>query len=579
LLNEQGRDRYAFVHKTFQEYLTAEEIFDRADVEDDTEIILAHFRQHLHDQHWREVLLLLVSKLKGKKAQKAIQAVLDAGSEYEQWLHRDLLFAGWCLTEDPPELTVVAADWVGGILDRLVGLEVENLDRIGSKIRSEVEKVLHCLGETTLERVSLEKLQAQGDRIDLFRLIEFQAALGQEIEASDTLKGLLKDEDLTIRDRAIFTCYKFNSLGFVNIVMTLLDNNNISSLHASIFLRYCGDKDAKIVKNILSMVQDSNPIVRSNTIQALEQLQHHTSEVLDALKLMLRDKDADVRCRAIQAVGRVKDFRENITSDLIPLLNDENSKVRACAADVLIQFGNNSSEVINTSISLLSDRDSYLPHRAAHQLGRLANHSQEVLELLLSLAQNQNVQARRLSMSALYDYRCSGNTDEKVLNVIFSLLKDPDNNIRGNAISALSHREDIDIKVLEKLLSPLLQDEDCQVRYNAANALLYRPGQNSLLAQNVMISFTEGTEENFRRVQSAQVLCNLDSPTPEIINLWLSWLDDRDPHICNVASSALSQLAKTSDKIRPKVLQWLEQHPNDNRIGSAIDCLWSIVVE
>jgi NACHT domain len=119
LLNEQGRDRYAFVHKTFQEYLTAEEIFDRADVEDDTEIILDHFRQHLHDQHWREVLLLLVSKLKGKKAQKAIQAVLDAGSEYDKWLHRDLLFAGWCLTEDPPELSVVAADFVGGILDGL----------------------------------------------------------------------------------------------------------------------------------------------------------------------------------------------------------------------------------------------------------------------------------------------------------------------------------------------------------------------------------------------------------------------------------------------------------------------------
>jgi hypothetical protein len=49
--------------------VTAEEIFDLADVEDDTDIILSHFRDHLHDQHWREVLLLLVSKLKGKKAQ------------------------------------------------------------------------------------------------------------------------------------------------------------------------------------------------------------------------------------------------------------------------------------------------------------------------------------------------------------------------------------------------------------------------------------------------------------------------------------------------------------------------------
>jgi hypothetical protein len=201
LLNEQGRDRYAFVHKTFQEYLTAEEIFDRADVEDDTEITLAHFRQHLHDQHWREVLLLLVSKLKGKKAQKAIQAVLDAGSEYEQWLHRDLLFAGWCLTEDPPELSVVAADWVGEILDRLVSLEVGDSEQIGGKIKSEAAKILHCFGETTVEQDVWAKLQVQGERIDHVRLLKFQAALGQETESINTLLSLLGDRNLNVRSK------------------------------------------------------------------------------------------------------------------------------------------------------------------------------------------------------------------------------------------------------------------------------------------------------------------------------------------------------------------------------------------
>jgi hypothetical protein len=45
------------------------------------------------------------------------------------------------------------------------------------------------------------------------------------------------------------------------------------------------------------------------------------------------------------------------------------------------------------------------------------------------------------------------------------------------------------------------------------------------------------------------------------------------------ATVALGQLAKTSDTIRPEVLQWLEQNPNDDGIGNAIDCLWSIVVE
>jgi predicted NACHT family NTPase len=160
LLNEQGRECYAFVHKTFQEYLTAEEIYSRHKRENNTEIIWSHFRDRLHDQHWREVLLLLVSKLEGLQAQEAIQTVLDANSEYEQWLHRDLLFAGWCLTEDPPELTMEAEDWVGEILDRLVGLEVESSDQIGIRIKSEVGNILSCFCETTVEQDVLIKLES-----------------------------------------------------------------------------------------------------------------------------------------------------------------------------------------------------------------------------------------------------------------------------------------------------------------------------------------------------------------------------------------------------------------------------------
>jgi predicted NACHT family NTPase len=98
LLNEQGRDRYAFVHKTFQEYLAAQEIYYRHKREDDTEVILSHFRQHLHDQHWREVLLLLVSQLEGHKARKAIQTVLEAKSESEGVTSTPIKFSqtGFC---------------------------------------------------------------------------------------------------------------------------------------------------------------------------------------------------------------------------------------------------------------------------------------------------------------------------------------------------------------------------------------------------------------------------------------------------------------------------------------------------
>jgi HEAT repeats/NACHT domain len=251
LLNEQGRDRYAFVHKIFQEYLTAEEIFDQADVEDDTEIILDHFRQHLHDQHWREVLLLLVSKLKGKKAQKAIQAVLDAESEYEQWLHRDLLFAGWCLTEDPQDLMVVAADWVKEILDRLVDLEVDDPNRISSTISDDVTKILRGFGETTIEKTVWAKLQVKRDQIDRFQLLEFQAELGQEKEAIDALLPLLGDKESNVR------------------------------YDAAVELGQLGNESLDVVSSLLSLLNDSEPYVRYGAISALG----HLGKNSDAIRL------------------------------------------------------------------------------------------------------------------------------------------------------------------------------------------------------------------------------------------------------------------------------------------------------
>ncbi|NJL20171.1 MAG: hypothetical protein HC895_04005 [Leptolyngbyaceae cyanobacterium SM1_3_5] len=66
LMNEQGQECYAFVHKTFQEYLTTQEINYQRDNED-FEIVLTHIENHLHDPHWREVLLLLVAQQAPKK--------------------------------------------------------------------------------------------------------------------------------------------------------------------------------------------------------------------------------------------------------------------------------------------------------------------------------------------------------------------------------------------------------------------------------------------------------------------------------------------------------------------------------
>jgi HEAT repeat protein len=478
LLNEQGRDRYAFVHKTFQEYLTAEEIFDRSDVEDDTEIILAHFRQHLHDQHWREVLLLLVSKLKGKKAQKAIQAVLDAGSEYEQWLHRDLLFAGWCLTEDPPELSVVAADWVGGILDRLIGLEVGDSRRIGYKINGEAATILHCFGETTVEQDVWHKLQAQAECIDLFRLLKFQAALGQEVEAISLLLSLLGDEDSGVRYRA------------------------------ALALGQLGNDSSEVVSSLLSLLGDKESYGHATRIaSALGQLGNNSSEVVSSLLSLLGDKESAVRDSAASALGKLGNNSSEVVSSLLSLIRDKEWNVRYSAASALGQLGNNSSDVVNNLLSLLGDEEWNVRCCAASALGQLGNASADVVSSLVSL------------------------------------LGDKKWNVRCDAASALGQLGNTSAEVASSLLS-LLDDEEWDARDSAASAL----GQ-------------------------------LGNNSSEVINILLSSLSNPMYFVRARSTAALVQLAKTSDTIRPEVVQWLEQNPNHDGIGNAIDCLWSIVVE
>ncbi|MBD2344769.1 NACHT domain-containing protein [Anabaena subtropica] len=186
LLNEQGQDRYAFVHKTFQEYLTAEEI--RVRQEESFDEVLNHIRKHLHDPHWREVLLLLIAQQKRGNPKKVIEAILQQETPYEEWLHRNLFFAGSCLAED---LQLSDSGLIAEILQQLVNLEVSDSQRVGDKIKSQVFQVLSSLSETKFQTQALQLLKASADLIDQWRLRKYRAALGEKEEVLAELLILL----------------------------------------------------------------------------------------------------------------------------------------------------------------------------------------------------------------------------------------------------------------------------------------------------------------------------------------------------------------------------------------------------
>ncbi|WP_445632455.1 NACHT domain-containing protein [Nostoc sp. DSM 114161] len=177
LLNEQGKNCYAFVHKTFQEYLCAKEIDYRYQDDEGSyeEIVLYHIKEHLYNPHWREVLLLLIAIQKPKPIAKAIWAILEQDKNNEKSYYHNLLFAGSCLAEDPNNLKTADNDPSLHILRELVKLEIK--PGLDETIRLEVFSTFCNLSQTEFAQLALEVLEEKEDRIDEERMQQYRNKL------------------------------------------------------------------------------------------------------------------------------------------------------------------------------------------------------------------------------------------------------------------------------------------------------------------------------------------------------------------------------------------------------------------
>ncbi len=101
--DESDEDLYGFVHRTFQEYFAAADVYERYLQEDNSTIISDFLANHLHDPHWSEVVLLLLGKLKRKQATVQLRRILEGKSrlsKYTEIVKQDLFFACTCLAEE-----------------------------------------------------------------------------------------------------------------------------------------------------------------------------------------------------------------------------------------------------------------------------------------------------------------------------------------------------------------------------------------------------------------------------------------------------------------------------------------------
>ncbi len=140
--DENGESLYGFVHRTFQEYFAAADVYERYQQEEDPMIISEFLQEHLHDPHWREVILLLLGKLKRKPITVQLRQILEGKiksrrSKYTDVVQQDLFFVCDCLIEE----IAVENEMAGLVISNL-----SNMIRI-SPISLQKKEALEYLGK------------------------------------------------------------------------------------------------------------------------------------------------------------------------------------------------------------------------------------------------------------------------------------------------------------------------------------------------------------------------------------------------------------------------------------------------
>jgi len=569
LLSLQGQDRYGFVHKTFQEYLTAMEIRDRQ--EEGFDVVLQHITDYLHDPHWEEVLLLLISQQKRNNPVKVLKAILSHDTPYEPWLHRNLLFAGNVLGED---VLVADADLAHQILQRLMALEVRPSPLVTQDLRNRVLRIISNLYETAFESMALAQLERHQERLGRWRFLEYQGELAPE-QVALTLVALLKDRNLSVCSSA---AEALGSLGqgspaVVEGLLELLKHrNSFVRSSAAAALVNLGQGSPAVVDALLELLKHSNLVVRSSAADTLGNLGQGSPAVVEDLLELLKHSNPLVRSRAAEALGKLGQRSPAVVEGLLELLKDSNLFVRSTAtAALLVNLGQGSQAVVEGLLELLKNSDSDVCYHAAEALGNLGQGSQAVVEGLLELLKHSNSFVRSSAAAALGNL---GQGSQAVVDSLLELLKHSNLVVRSSAADTLGNLGQGSPAVVDALLE-LLKHSNPHVRSRAADAL-GNLGQGSPAVVEGLLELLKHSNPLVRS-RAAEALGNLGQGSPAVVDASLELLKDGEPFVCSSAAAALVKLGQKTNALEPALSSWIEQHQQQACVGRGVDALRQIV--
>ena len=238
---ENDESLYGFVHRTFQEYFAAADVYTRYLQNEEPEIINEFLVEHLHDPHWQEVILLLLGKLGRKPLTARLQQILNGKivsrrSHHTDILQQDLFFISSCLVE---EMLVDSqfAESVASRLENVVKTSLIQSQRTGAL--KQLAQLMQTRQYTLLGKEKLIKIISEGVEKDIYIKIEIVRILDQVAPSStefqqsiQVILELLQDTSLSLKEklsisRQLYIIFRAQPEIFQLITKVLLDLTKI----------------------------------------------------------------------------------------------------------------------------------------------------------------------------------------------------------------------------------------------------------------------------------------------------------------------------------------------------------------
>jgi HEAT repeat protein len=341
-LDQNGRGIYGFLHLTFEEYFAALRLADTWQREGERML-----KPLLHDPRWTETILLTAGhfgEFTQYQATRFVQTILEAQSEYENFLHRDLLLAARCLADD----VRVDAELRRVVLSKLIKCYFAR--ESPPALQEDIEKILARFSGTIVEKDVLKALSEHLAKRNkgVLRAASVLGRMGAAAATPEVLAALLmllSDADREGRRMAALVLGRMGAAAatpeVLAALLTLLSDADREGRGAAAWaLGRMGAAATmpEVPATLLTPLSDANGGGRGAAAEALGEMRAAaTPEVLAALLTFLSDADGGRRWAAAEALGEMEAAAATpeVLAALLTLLSDTDRKVRGQAARTL----------------------------------------------------------------------------------------------------------------------------------------------------------------------------------------------------------------------------------------------------